>query len=226
METTKNLQTKKIAILAMLCAIAYVVLFLSKLIPLNVAGFLNFDLKDVVVVITGFIFGPLEALLVTVVVSFIEMITISSTGPWGLLMNILSTAAFACSAAMIYKRKHTQLGAVLGLIVAVILTTGIMILWNYVVTPIYMGVPRPVVAAMLLPTFLPYNLVKYTINGALALLVYKPIVNALRSAKLLPEGKGKTVGIKKSNTAFYIIAAIVFVGALFAFLILAGVFSK
>ena len=67
----KRIDTKELTMLALLAALAYVVMFLSKQIPVNVLGFLNFDLKDVIVCITGFLFGPLGALGVSVVVSFV-----------------------------------------------------------------------------------------------------------------------------------------------------------
>ena len=92
MANSKNtIKARDITILALLAAVAYVVMYLSKLIPVNVLGFLNFDLKDVIVCIAGFLFGPLAAAGISLVVSLIEMVTVSSTGLWGLLMNVLST---------------------------------------------------------------------------------------------------------------------------------------
>ncbi|MBQ8852015.1 MAG: ECF transporter S component, partial [Oscillibacter sp.] len=45
--------------------------------------------------------------------------------------------------------------------------------------------------AKLLPTvFLPFNLVKGGLNMAVILLLYKPVVTALRKAHLVPESKG------------------------------------
>ncbi len=69
----------------------------------------------------------------------------------------------------------------------VLCMTVAMLLWNYIVTPGYMHVPRDVVAAMLVPTFLPFNLVKGSINALLATVLYKPVVGALRRAGLAPE---------------------------------------
>ena len=147
----KRIDTKELTMLALLAALAYVVMFLSKQIPVNVLGFLNFDLKDVIVCITGFLFGPLGALAVSVVVSFVEMITISSTGIWGFIMNVLSTCALACTAAWFYQRKRTMRNAIIGLVIGVLLMTAVMILWNYLITPIYMKMPRAAVAKLLVP---------------------------------------------------------------------------
>ena len=67
-----------------------------------------------------------------------------------------------------------------------------MLLWNYLITPIYQKVPRDVVAAMLPTVFLPFNLVKGGLNMAITLLLYKPVVTALRKARLAPESRKVT----------------------------------
>ena len=83
-----KMDTKTMVSLATLTAIAYIVMLLSKLMPSVM--FLDFDFKDVVICIGGFTFGPLAAAMISIVVAFIEMITISHTGGWGFLMNIPS----------------------------------------------------------------------------------------------------------------------------------------
>ena len=78
----KTAQTKKLTTLAMLTAVAYVVMILSKSLP-QVSGFLQMDMKDVVICIGGFLFGPLSAAAVSTVVAVVEMFTYSDTGPIG-----------------------------------------------------------------------------------------------------------------------------------------------
>ena len=217
----KRFDTRKLTMLALLAALAYVVMFLSKQIPVNVLGFLNFDLKVVIVCITGFLFGPLAAAGVSLVVSVIEMVTISSTGLWGLLMNVLSTCALACTAAWFYQRKRTIKNAIIGLVIGVLLMTAVMLLWNYLITPIYMKMPRAAVAKLLIPTFLPFNLIKGGLNATLTILIYKPIVNALRKAKLIPPSTGSGQGGRK-KAGVLIVAAVLLV----TFILLALVLAK
>ena len=150
METTaKKFSVKTVALIGMFIALSFVVTFLSKLIPINIAGFLTFDLKDVIVAICGFIMGPLPAVITAVISSLIEMLTISSTGPIGFVMNILSTCAFVVPAAILYNRKKKFTDALIGIIIGIICMAAIMILWNWLITPLYMGVPRDVVVATL-----------------------------------------------------------------------------
>jgi len=87
-----NNRIKKITMIAMLTALAYVAMLLIK-IP--VVLFLNYEPKDTVIVIGGFIFGPVTSFIISFVVSLIEMITVSSTGYIGAIMNLISTCAFA-----------------------------------------------------------------------------------------------------------------------------------
>lgn len=122
---------------------------------------------------------------VSVIVSLIEMLTISETGILGCLMNILSTCSFACTTSLIYKKKHTLAGAVTGLFVGSLTMVVVMLLWNYLITPFYMGYPREAVARLLLPAFLPYNLLKAGLNSGFTFLLYKPVITALRKAGYL-----------------------------------------
>lgn len=182
-----NRRTKQLTLMAMLAAMAYVAMLITRPLP-KVSGFLSYDLKDVVVAIAGFQLGAIPALTITLVVSLIEMVTVSTTGPIGLLMNLLSTAAFALPPALMYRRDHSLKGAAIGLCMGVVLMTAMMLAWNYIVTPMYMGVPRNVVAGMLLPTFLPFNLVKGGLNAGITMLLYKPLSSALKRAGLTPSG--------------------------------------
>ncbi|MBQ4509271.1 MAG: ECF transporter S component [Clostridia bacterium] len=212
---------KKIALIGLFCAIAYIFTLLGGLLPISVAGFLKYDPKDIIVAIAGFILGPASALAISVLTALLELVTgISTTGFYGLLMNIISTASFACVASYIYKKRKTLGGAIFGLIVATLITTVLMLLWNYFVTPFYMQVPREAVLRMLPTTFLPFNLIKYGINACFALLIYKPVVTAMRKSHII-----ETTAPAKQRPKLWIILITTFVLAtlIFCFLILAKV---
>ena len=214
-------KNKQIALIGLFSAIAFIFTVLGGLLPISVAGFLKYDPKDIIVAIAGFISGPISALIISVITALLELATgVSTTGFYGLLMNIISTASFACISSYIYKKRRTLNGAIIGLVIATLITTALMLLWNYFVTPFYMHVPREVVASMLPTVFLPFNLIKYGINACFALLIYKPLVTALRKSRLLPNSKGE-----KSEPKVMIIISSIFVLAtlIFCFLILAKV---
>ena len=177
-----KLKTKHLVTLGLFCAIAYMCVLIFR-IP--VVQWLKYEPKDTVIVMAGFLFGPMATVLVSVVVSVLEFATISDTGLWGLLMNVVSTCSFAFTASCIYKYHRTQKGAYISLFSGYVLMVIIMILWNYLVTPFYMGVPRGQVAKMLIPVFLPFNAVKGALNVALTLLLYKPLMKGLQAAGLI-----------------------------------------
>lgn len=177
----------------MLCAIAYVMVVIGR-IP--VVLFLKYDPKDIIITLGGLIWGPMTSLIVSVIVSLIEMVTISENGPIGLIMNIVSTCSFACTASFIYKKKRTLSGAVIGLVAGSLTMVVVMLLWNYLITPIYMADTREAVAdtrkavaAMLLPVFLPFNLLKAGLNAGFTFLLYKPITMALRKAGYISDSQ-------------------------------------
>ena len=218
----KKFDTKRLTILAMLAAIAYVVMVF---IRIPAVSFLKYEPKDVILTITGFLFGPFDALVTIVLVALVEMFTVSDTGPIGMLMNVISSASFVCVSAAIYRKHHTLKGALIGLITGVALTTGIMLLWNYLVTPFYQGVPRSVVAGMLVPVFLPFNLVKGTLNAAITMLLYKPVVQTLRKARLVPASSGSSSAHKSGSKVSMLIAIVssfVVITCVLLFLVMSG----
>ena len=201
-----RMSTRSLTTLAMLTAIAYVVMILSKMLP-QVSGFLQLDLKDTIICIGGFLFGPLSAAVISIVVAVVEMFTYSDTGIIGCIMNMLATCAFTCTASFVYAKVRTKKGAILGLALGVIVLTAVMLLWNYLITPLYMvGTTRSMVAAMLPTVFLPFNLVKGGLNMALILLIYKPVVTALRKARLAPESRSQEQPQSKLNAGFLLFA--------------------
>jgi riboflavin transporter FmnP len=211
-----------IAVIAMFTALAYVSVIIAKPIP-NVSGFLSYEPKDAIIVIAGLLISPLASALISLLVSFIEMITISTTGPYGLIMNVLSTCAFAVPAAWIYHKNRTKKGAVIGLATGVVCMVVCMLLWNYIITPLYMKVDRSVVAGMMLTVFLPFNLIKGGINAGITLLLYKPIVKALRSAKLVEASKAES-GKSGFSVGFFVFSLVVLATFVLAFLALIDVF--
>ena len=178
-----NEKTRKLVLTAMLSAMAYLIMLVGR-VP--VVMFLKYDPKDAVIAIGGFLLGPASAAMMSLAVSFFEMLTASDTGFIGFLMNVISTCAFVLPAAWLYRNKHTLKCAALGLCIGVLCMTALMLAWNYILTPLYMGYPRAAVAELLLPVFLPFNLFKGALNAGVTMLLYKPVSRALRRAKLIP----------------------------------------
>ena len=199
-------KTKKLTTIGMLCAIAYVVAVVGR-IPLVL--FLKYDPKDIIIAISGLIFGPLTSFLIALIVSLVEMVTVSENGMIGCLMNIISSCSFACTAAFIYKKKHKLSGALFGLFCGCGCQVVVMMLWNYLIAPIYMGYPREAIVELLIPAFLPFNLIKGGLNAAITMLLYKPVVTALRRSNLI-ESKQDS-GRVRINIGVLLVALLMFI---------------
>lgn len=185
-KATTQEKIKKISGIALFSALAYLSVFVFRI----KVSFLTFDAKDAVLAIGGMVFGPISALVSSLLVSLVEMVTVSDTGPYGLVMNFASSASFAFFASLIYKYRRRYSGAVMGLAVSVCAMTAVMMGMNLLVTPHYMGVSTADVAAYIPTLLLPFNLTKAILNAGLSLLLYKPVSTALRAAKLTAPSEG------------------------------------
>ncbi len=215
--------TRSIATLGLLTALAYATMVVCKVIP-PVLGILSFDLKDTVMAIGGFLFGPLAALCMAILVPLIELITVSDTGPYGLIMNIVATCLFVLPAVALYSRKRGTKYAVMGLVIGVVCLTAGMGAWNYIITPMYFRMPRSAVLDMM-PVITAFNLVKGVCNSALTMLLYPPVSTALRRAHLVaPSTYSATGGQKpKFNYIPMILSAVVLITGVLFLLALLGI---
>ena len=181
---------KKMTAVAVFAALAYVIHFVH--IPV---AFLNLDFKDVVMTIAGMYFGPSAAAVLAFLVPILEYPT-SETGPYGLIMNILSSGAFVIVASVIYKFKKTLSGAIIALCSASLSMVAVMMLANLFITPYYMHVAQTEVVALIPTLLLPFNAVKAVLNAALTLCLYKPISNVLKKSGF---GRKESVQTEEEN---------------------------
>ena len=179
-----KITTKKLTTLGMLCALAVIVNMMIHFPIVPAVSFLSYDPKDVVIVIGGFIYGPSSAILMSAIVSVLELMYRGGTFI-DVLMNMISTLAFVLPASYLYKKNRTKKSAVQGLIIGIVINVAVMLVWNYIVTPIYYKMPREAVVALLLPGILPFNLIKSSVNAIITLAIYKPLVSILRKGKFL-----------------------------------------
>ncbi len=218
MSESKNLKhIKTIVVLAMFAALAFVIQLVFRI---TVAGFLTFDAKDAVITIGSLFYGPISGIIVSLIIAFIEMVTISSTGFWGFLMNFISTATYAGVASLIYKNKRTLNGALIGLASGSAGMVIVMLIMNLIITPIYTGMSTEAVANMILPILLPFNVAKAVLNAAFVLLLYKPVFIGLKAAHLV-EGE-KDFRFDKKSVFAIILGVVLLISALIVFFVVLG----
>ena len=129
MKNSSTQSIKYITGVALFAALAYVVALVCNIIP-PVAGFLSLDVKDAVISIAGFVYGPVAAVVIALIAAFIELVTFSTTAWYGFVMNFASSAVFALVASLVYKLRRTINGALIGYFAAVVATTGVMLILN------------------------------------------------------------------------------------------------
>lgn len=202
----KKMSTKKMTTLAMFTALAVVLTLLLRVPLVPSVPFLTYDPKDVVIALGGFLFGPLSAMIVSMLSSGIELLFRGGNIiDW--LMNVLSTCTLVCTAAFVYKKHHTKNGAFIGLLIGMAASILLMLAWNYVMDPIYFGMPQEAVNAML-PAIALFNFLKDSINIVLILLIYKPVVNALRHSGLV-ESESKAAKQSSDKKTFAVVGGFV-----------------
>ncbi len=190
----------RMVVMAIFVALAYATMFVFRF---NVT-FLTFDLKDVFLTIGGLLFGPVAAVIMSLLVAVLEFITVGDTGFYGFIMNFVSSAVFTSVCALVYKYRKKLSGAVIGLVAAVFVMTGVMMAMNLFVTPLYTSSTPGDVAKMIPTLLLPFNLTKAVFNASLVLLLYKPVSRALKASKLMPSSShpsAETVGQPSPDAA-------------------------
>lgn len=214
-------RVKMICSLAMLTALAMAADFFLRL-P-NISGFLTYEPKDVILTIGAFIYGPIAGIVMSLIVCLVEMVTVSTTGPIGLLMNFLASGVFVGIASVIYYRKKTLPRAIIGLVAGSFSMVAIMLLWNYIITPIYQGIPREAVLDLFPTVLIPFNAIKAGLNSALVLFLYKGVVTALRKSRLVPERESADGNNKVMNTVILLSISALIVATMILVLL---IFSK
>lgn len=164
---------KKVTTTAMLTAVALILGYFSFPIFPAVA-FLEYDLCDVVILITSFLFGPLYGVASSLIVAFFQAILLDKSGIFGLLMNVVSTVSFILPSAIIYYKNKTKKRAVISLVVGAVFMNVVMVIFNLFVTPKFMGVPVAVVIDLLIFIVL-FNVIKSAVNSVVTFFLYKHI---------------------------------------------------
>ena len=211
------MSVRKMVTIAILSSMAIVSNMIFNFPLVAAVPFMKYDPKDIIIIIAGFIYGPLVSVGMSVITSVLEILY-HGGNYIDIIMNVISTCALVCPAAVIYKKMKSKSGAVIGLISGVIISTSIMLLWNYIVTPGYYKLPREAVVELMLPGILPFNLIKNVINVVLAFILYKPIVGIFRSTNLIEKSEKKA----KISIGLILISLFILITVILLLLVLNG----
>ncbi len=197
MKTTKSVRMlTRAAVLAAIALILFMPAF-ELALPFF-PPWLKLDISAVPVLLAGFAMGPIGGLAVQAVKSVLHLFW-SSTGGVGELADFLMGASLMLPAALIYLRKKTFSGALIGLVCGILCATGVGILSNYyIMLPLYtqtMSMDQIIGAAAgsnaaiqdvkgyLVYGVLPFNLLKGVVVSLVTMLLYKRVSPILHEKK-------------------------------------------
>ncbi len=183
-------RTHKIAVTAMLSAVATILMALDFPIPFLIPTFVKMDFSELPALLAAFSLGPVSGAVVCLVKNLVNL-TMSSTNGVGELCNFLMGICFVIPAGLIYRHKKTRAGALIGALAGAVVMALCSVPVNYFISyPFYtVFMPLDVIIAMyqeLIPSVdglmaclvifnAPFTLLKGLLDMALAFLIYKPL---------------------------------------------------
>lgn len=172
---------RKMCTMAILSALSVVLIFLINFPILPAAPWLEYDPADIPILLGGFVYGPVVGIVITIVASLIQALTVSASGGWvGFVMHVISTGTLVLVSSLYYKHDRSRKGALIALILGSLAMTAIMIPTNLFFTVRFWGQPLEVVKASLVPIIIPFNLIKALGNSLIVFLIYKPLRNYIK----------------------------------------------
>ena len=183
-------RTHKIAVTAMLSAVATILMALDFPIPFLIPTFVKMDFSELPALLAAFSLGPVSGAVVCLVKNLVNL-TMSSTNGVGELCNFLLGICFVIPAGLIYRYKKTRAGALIGALAGAVVMALCSVPVNYFISyPFYtVFMPLDVIIGMyqeLIPSVdglmaclvifnAPFTLLKGLLDLALAFLIYKPL---------------------------------------------------
>ena len=181
-----HINTRKIAMTAVMAAVATVLMFISFKLPF-MPSFISLDFSELPALIASFTLGPLSGVAVCFVKNLVNL-TQSMTGGVGELSNFIIGSAFVLLAGLIYKKHRNLAGAAIGSVLGALFMAVLGLFSNYfIVYPIYTNLmPMEAIMGMyqainpsvenlwqaLIVFNLPFTFCKGLISAVVTLLVY------------------------------------------------------
>lgn len=193
--TRTQTNIRKIAVVAMLSALAAVIQLLEIPIPL-IPSFVKLDFSELPTLIASFVVSPWAGIPVCLVKNLIKLSTTSSAGV-GELANFLIGIFMVVPAGLIYQRKKTKKSALIACLAGCLISAAISVFVNYFISyPAFYQFIAPEEAVLsayqaILPSTknilqallifnLPFTFVKMLLDSAITFVIYKPLSNGLK----------------------------------------------
>lgn len=193
-----SFNTKNIAGMAVFSALSFVVYLLE--IPIfagTPASFLELDLSNVFVMLAGFMYGPIPAVIVTIVKEGIHVFLGGSTGGVGELANVIITLSYVIVPSIAYYYRKGFKTVIITLIIACFIQIGFSLLVNkFINFPFFTGsypfAPTEVsnnLFSTLWVYVLAFNAIKSVVISAITILLYKKVSYLFKKIHLQKSAK-------------------------------------
>lgn len=196
MSNTK-LNARAIAMTGMLSAIAFILMYLQFNVPL-MPSFIAMDLSELPALIGSFVLGPVSGVVICLVKNLLHLMR-TSTGGVGELSNFILGAAFVFTAGIIYKKKKTKQGAMMGSLTGAVVMAVFSVFSNYfLVYPVYTNfMPMEAIISAyqainphvdslldcLIVFNMPFTFIKGMISVIITLLIYKRLSPIIKGSQ-------------------------------------------
>lgn len=167
---------RKMCTMAVLAALSIVLLLILHFPIIPAAPWLEYDPADIPILIGGFVYGPIAGIIITVIASMIQALTISASSGWvGFVMHVIATGTLVAVSSTYYKFHKTHKGAFVALVLGCLAMTAVMIPTNLIISVNFWGLSLEAVKASIIPILIPFNIIKSGANAIIVFLIYKTI---------------------------------------------------
>lgn len=199
-EKKRFFDPKRMALTAILAAVATVLMFFSFNVPL-MPPFIKMDFSELPALFAAFALGPLSGVAVCLVKNLVNVLFTSTAGA-GELCNFLMGVTLVLPAGLVYKYRKNRVGALLGSLAGALVMAALSVPVNYFISypayTLFYGLTVPQILDMYrvidpnietLPQALacfnmPFTFIKGLVDAALAIPLYKGLAPVLTRVKV------------------------------------------
>lgn len=191
--------TKKLVLTGVLGAISGILMILEFPLPF-IPPFIKMDFSELPVILGGFIMGPVNGSLVSLIKILINL-ALNGTTTFGIgeTANFLYSVGYMLPAVIIYHKIKTKKGAVISLAVGTVITSILAVIINTTITfPVYgklMGLDIDAIVGMsattnpyvkdsitlMLFSIFPFNMFKYGLTSVFTFTLYKKLSSVIKN---------------------------------------------
>ncbi|MDR0984209.1 MAG: ECF transporter S component [Ruminococcus sp.] len=170
------MNVKTLVLIALFAAIASVI-SMFKILSFKIVPsvyFLQYDPKDIIIGLSGIMFGPFAVVATSLISSTVEFLTSSTTGFIGFVMDALSSIAFGLLPAFLCLKKKGLFRLITAFILGVASMTIVMTAFDIIIAvPLFFDMARKLSWDTFGTGLIIFNLIKGALNATFVILLFK-----------------------------------------------------